>query len=119
MKQSLEKSMPAAKCFDHDLNETLNKIGDIEVDDENELITASDNFDDFYPSQPHRVPKTRKVKPMIVPFPPSCSKCYCRVSDSECQKHVRSLEKKCQKEASKRKPIIDREIKRETKLARK
>ena len=63
--------MPTTEYFHHDLGETLIEIVDIDIDDENEFITASDNSNAIIPPQPCREPKMCKVKPIPAAFIPS------------------------------------------------
>ena len=92
------------------------KICDIDTDNENEFITASDNVSAIATSPLSRVLKTWKVKTIPATFPPSYDKSSYSISDCEYKNHAIFLEKQCQKEISKRKTIIARDMKRETKL---
>ena len=51
MKEALDKSAPEFEYFDHDLDETLLNILDIDADDEGNFFTSSENLNTIIPSQ--------------------------------------------------------------------
>ena len=94
----MDESAPKFEHFDYDLAKILIDTRDIDVDYEGDFVTTSESANDVSPLQLSRVPKLIKVEPVHALLLPSCSKHIHSVSDHECQKRVRSLEKQCQEE---------------------
>ena len=84
--------------IDYDLTETLMCTHDINVDDEVNLITASDSVNHIAPSRRSSVPNMRNAELVPMPFPLSCNEHTCSVSNHKHQKRAQSLEKKHSKE---------------------
>ena len=106
MKEVLDKYEPGFQHFDHNISESLMNTRDVDADDEDDFITASNNANAVVPFQPSRVPKRYKVEPAPTLSNPSYKNRTQNMSHRKHQKCVRSLEKQRKKELKQRKTVI-------------